>query len=116
MEAENMTLAGYSKDTYKNEQCIKTSSKGTATSLFNYPTGVYNVIISYADEKNGQGALTLFVANKQKLTFRLVEDVDVWRRKTFSNIKIKNGDEIKIVGIANGSEAARVDYIEFVKN
>lgn len=116
MEAENMTLAGYSKDTYKNEQCIKTSSKGTATSLFNFPTGVYNVIISYADEKNGQGTLTMIVANKQKLTFKLAEDIDVWRRKTFNNIKIKNGDEIKLIGISNGSEAARVDYIEFVKN
>jgi hypothetical protein len=114
-EVENMTLTGYSKDTYKNEQCVQTSATGTATSIFNNPSGTYNVIISYADEKNGQGSLTLYVANRQRATFKLTEDVGVWRRKTLDNIKIKNGDEIKIVGLANGSEAARVDYIEFIK-
>jgi hypothetical protein len=115
LEVENMTLTGYTKDTYKNEQCVQTSSTGTAKSVFNYPSGSYDVKITYADEKNGQGTVTLFVAGKQKATFKLNEDVGVWRWKTFSNIKIKSGDEIKLVGMANGSEAARVDYIEFIK-
>ena len=115
LEVENMTLSGYSKDTYKNVQCVQTSSKGTATAVFNYPTGTYDVVLSFADEKDGQGTLTLFVANKQRATYKLTEDVGVWRRKTFDNIKIKNGDEIKLVGVANGSELARVDYIEFIK-
>lgn len=115
IEVENMTLTGYTKDTYKNEKCVQTSSTGTATSVFNYPSGIYNVVLSYADEKEGQGAVTLFVANKQRATFKLTEDVGVWRTKTFSNIKIKNGDEIKLVGVSNVKEAARVDYIEFVK-
>jgi hypothetical protein len=54
------------------------------------------------------------VANKQRATFKLNEDVGVWRRKTFNKIKIKNGDEIKLVGVANGSESARIDFIEFI--
>lgn len=115
IEVENMKLSGYTKDTYKNEQCVQTTSTGTATSVFNYPSGVYNVIISYADEKNGQGTFTMFIADKQRLTYKLIEDVGVWRTKSFNNIRIKNGDEIKLIGISNGSEAARVDYIEFVK-
>jgi hypothetical protein len=41
-------------------------------------------------------------------------DVGCWRRKTIQNIKISNGDEIKITGTANGKEAARVDFIEFI--
>ena len=115
MEVENMTLTGYTKDTYKNEQCVQTSSTGTATGVFENPSGVYNVVISYADEKNGQGTITMFVANKQKASFKLTEDVGVWRTKSFPNIKINKGDEIKIVGLANGSEAARVDFIEFIR-
>ena len=115
IEAEVMKLSDYSQDTYKNEKCIKTLSSGTATSLFKYPSGNYDVVISYADEKDGQGRITLFVANKQRATFNLNEDVGVWRRRTFTNIKIRNGDEIKIVGNSNGSEATRVDFIEFIK-
>jgi hypothetical protein len=115
-EVENMTLTGFSKDTYKNEQCVQTASSGSASTVFNYPSGNYNVIISYADENNGQGSLSLFVDKKLKTTFKLNEDVGVWRTRTFRNIKINNGDEIKITGVANGSEAARVDYIGFVKN
>ncbi|MEO5998646.1 MAG: hypothetical protein ABIN89_17925 [Chitinophagaceae bacterium] len=114
LEVENMALTGYSKDVYKNEPSVQTPSSGTATAKFNSPSGVYNVVISYADEKDGQGTITLFVANKQRATFKLSEDVGVWRRKTFNNIKINNGDEIKLVGVANGSEAARIDFIEFI--
>jgi len=115
MEVENMSLSGFSKDTYKNEQCVQTHSTGTATSVFNYPSGIYNVVISYADGKSGQGTISLIVAGKQKATFKLTGDVGVWRRRTFNNIKIRNGDEIKLVGIADGKETVRADYIEFVK-
>jgi hypothetical protein len=114
MEVENMVLSGYDKDIFRNEKCVQTTSTGIATSRFNYPSGVYNINLTYADEKNGQGTITIFVANKQRATLKLSEDVGVWRNKTFSNIKIKNGDEIKIVGVANGNEGARVDYIEFI--
>jgi hypothetical protein len=114
IEVENMTLSGYTKDTYKNEKCVQTTSTGTAISKFNYPSGIYNIVLSFADEKNGQGTITLYVANKQRATLKLSEDVGVWRTRAFSNIKINSGDEIKIVGVANGSEAARVDYIEFI--
>lgn len=114
MEAEDMTLSGYEADKYLIEPSIKTTGKGTAVAPFASPSGMYNVIVSYADEKNGQASLTLFVAGKQKATWKLSEDVDCWRRKTVPGIKINKGDEIKIVGVADGSETARVDFIEFV--
>jgi hypothetical protein len=114
MEAEDMQLSGYQPDTFLIEQGVKTSATGKATSKFNYPTGVYDIIVSYADEKNGQGNLFLFVRGKLKSKWTLSEDVGCWRRKTISGIKIRNGDEIKIVGVASGSESARVDFIEFV--
>jgi hypothetical protein len=115
MEVENMTLSGFDQDKYLNEASVKTSSKGTAVAPFDNATGVYNVVVSYVDEKQGQGTIALFVGGKQKATWKLNEDVDTWRRKTIPNIKIKKGEEIKIVGVADGKEAARVDFLEFVE-
>ena len=97
-----------------NEASVQTSSNGTATTQFNQPTGVYNLVISYVDEKEGQGSISVIVGGNQKATWKLDEDVDCWRRKTIPNVKIKNGEEIKIVGVANGSESARVDFIEYI--
>jgi hypothetical protein len=114
MEAEKMTLSGFSKDTYKNEQCVQTSSAGTATAIFNNASGVYNVVISYADGKNGQGTLSLFVAGKLRAKFKLTEDTEVWQRRTFNKIRIKKGDQIRLEGIADGKETVHIDYIEFV--
>jgi hypothetical protein len=115
MEVENMSLTGYSPDSCLMEHCVKTSSSGTAKAVFTNPSGTYDIVVSYVDEKGGQGTLILFTGGKQKATWKLTEDVGCWRRKTIPAIKIKNGDEIKIVGVANGNELARVDYIEFIK-
>ncbi|MGI8636023.1 MAG: hypothetical protein ACR2KZ_11540, partial [Segetibacter sp.] len=114
MEVEEMNLSGYEKDKYLIEPSVKTTAKGTAISSFKNASGVYNVVVSYADEKNGHGSVSLFVGGKQRATWKLNEDVDCWRRKTIPNISIKNGEEIKIVGIADGAESTRVDFIEFI--
>ncbi|MBD2753004.1 hypothetical protein [Spirosoma validum] len=114
MEVEDMTLTGYTVDKFLIEKCVQTTGKGTAKSTFNKPSGVYTVVVSYADEKNGQGNLALAIAGKQKASWKLNEDVGCWRRKTIPNVKINAGDTIELTGIANGSETAKVDYIEFI--
>ncbi len=114
IEVEDMTLSGYAPDTWLQEKGVQTSATGTATASFAYPSGVYNVVISYGDEKNGQSTFTLFVNGKQKGSWKPNEEVACWRRKTLPKIKINKGDEIKLVGVANGSESARADFIEFV--
>ena len=114
MEVEDMKLYGYIPDTFIIEKCVKTESTGTATSVFPYPTGNYDFVVSYADEKSGRGSITIYVEGKQRATWDLDEEVDCWRRKTFFNINVKKGDEIKIIGIADGSESARLDFIEFI--
>ena len=115
IEVEKMTLAGYTPDSCLLEHCVKTSGTGTAKSQFTGVTGVYDIIVSYVDEKEGQGTLTMSVGGRQKTTWKLAEDVGCWRRKTIPNVRIKSGDEIKITGVANGNELARIDYIEFVR-
>ncbi len=115
MEAENMRLSGYVPDSCLTEHCVKTSATGTAKSIFTGSSGVYDIVVSYVDEKDGQGTLILTVGGKQKAIWKLNEDVGCWRRKTFPDIRINNRDEIKITGSADGNEAARVDYIEYIK-
>ena len=114
IEAEDMTLSGYTPDKFLIEQGVQTTGKGTAKSTFNHPSGVYDVVVSYVDEKGGQGNLSLAVAGKQKASWKLSEDVDCWRRKTIPNVKINTGDTIELTGVADGKETARVDFIEFV--
>jgi hypothetical protein len=54
------------------------------------------------------------VGGSENLTWRLNENVRGWRRKTIPQITIHSGDEIRITGIAAGSDGARVDFIEFI--
>ncbi len=115
IEAEDMQLTGFDQDKFLIEKCIKAQSTGSAISNFKNPTGNYDVVVSYADEKNGQGSIALFVGGKQKASWKLDEDLGCWRRRTIPQVSIKTGDEIKIVGVSNGKELARVDFIEFIK-
>jgi hypothetical protein len=114
LEVEEMNLSGYEKDKFLQEEGVTTASKGTATGSFKEAPGKYNIIVSYADEKEGQGSFSLFINGKQKATWKLAEDVGCWRRKIIPNIQLNTGDEVKLVGMADGKEGARVDFIEFV--
>lgn len=114
IEAESMTLSGYVSDIYLDESCIKTTGAGTATAKFTQPSGLYDLIVSYAGEPAGQGSLTLSVGGAEKATWRLTEAVGCWKRKTIPQIIIKTGDEIKIIGLTGCSEGARLDFIEYI--
>jgi hypothetical protein len=115
MEVENMILSGYSPDSCLTEHCVKTSGTGTAKAGFVGESGIYDVIISYLDEKEGQSSLSFYAGGNKKAVWKLTEDVGCWRRKTLPAVKIKKGDEIKLIGISDGKESARADYIEFVR-
>ena len=54
IKAESMTLSGYVPDLYLDESCIKTTTRGTAISKFTLPSGVYDLIVSYACEAGGR--------------------------------------------------------------
>lgn len=116
IEAENMQLSGYEPAVFLNEDGIMTKGSGHATTSFDQPDGVYDLIISYADEKNGHGSLALLINGKQKAKWQLSEDTNCWKRKRIPNLKLKKGSKIELVGVADGEEPARIDFIEFVPN
>lgn len=115
MEAEDMALSGYAPETFLTERCIKTAGSGSAASKFEGVPGFYDIVVSYADEKDGRGSLALFAGGRQSAAWTLPGDAGCWRRKTIPGVALKRGDEIKIVGASSGREGARVDHIEFIK-
>jgi Glycosyl hydrolase-like 10 len=115
IEAESMSLSGYSPVIIYGEKGISTTGTGTAKSVFSYPSGTYSIVVSYVDEKDGQGTLELFIGGRSITKWKLDEDVACWRRKTIPDVKIEKGDEIKIVGVMNGKDSASVDFLEFIR-
>jgi hypothetical protein len=115
IETENMSLNGYSPDKILGESCIKTTGTGTATTTFNYPSGLYDIVISYLDEKDGQSLLEFSAGQNQIAKWKSDEDTGCWRRKVLPNVRVRKGDEIKIAGTMNGKESACVDFIEFIR-
>lgn len=110
MELKNFTYV----DDFIEEWGIEISGKGTATYQFDNATDTYDVRISYFDEDKGHSKVSLYVAGKKRASFLLDEDSDCWRWRLFKNIKVKKGDEIKLVAKSKGGENVRLDYIEFI--
>ncbi|MHC4119003.1 MAG: hypothetical protein ACYSWO_16025 [Planctomycetota bacterium] len=115
-EVEEMELDGYARmdGEFVEEWGVETQETGTASYSFDNTSGAYDVKITYFDENDGQGRVTLFVAGTKSASFKLDEDVDCWRWRLFKNIHVDHGDEIKLVGRADGTERVRLDFIEFI--
>jgi hypothetical protein len=114
VEGERMRLDNYFSNPYLLETCANTPGKGTATYAFQGPGGVYDLRVSYADEKGGQGRMTVFVGGRQVDSWRLDKDGDCWMFRTMKSVTLNKGDEIRIVGEADGPEWARIDWVEFI--
>lgn len=112
IEAESMTLSGFEVAKYINETGVKTTSTGKASGEFTYPSGTYDVIISFTDEKNDQGSLAFTVNGKQKSKWDLKADVDCWKRQVIPNVKLTTGDKVEVTGTAKGG-SIHVDFVEF---
>ncbi len=116
LEVENMKLEGYAKleEELAEEWGVETTAKGTATGTFRHPFGKYDLRLTYYDAKAGQSHVTVDVGGERHMDFKLDEDVGCWRWRTVENIALKEGDEIKLTGSADGEEGAVLDFIEFI--
>jgi len=115
-EVEEMKLDGYTRidGEFVEEWGVETQGTGTASYSFDNASGTYDVRITYFDENEGQGRVTLYIAGTKKASFKLDEDVDCWRWRRFENIQVNHGDEINLVGQADRAERVRLDFIEFI--
>jgi hypothetical protein len=115
-EVEEMTLEGYNRFAKEiaEDWGVETKGTGRASYTFDLDSGTYEVRITYYDEADGRSPVRLLVAGKEAASFTMDEDCGCWRSRRFKNIKVNQGDEITLVGKADGGEQARLDFIEFI--
>jgi hypothetical protein len=97
----------------------------TATSGPLNLNGIYDVEISYFDERDGKGQIDILLNDKNGVvkdirTIKLdqatssdVPNEDIRDSFPIEDLAISSGDTISIRGTANGGEQARVDFISF---
>lgn len=117
LEVEDMALNGFEKVLdWRNDRGAKTTGTGTATATFDGPSNDYNIRISYFEHSGGKSPVTLSINGEEKISFTLDEDVkhNCWRWRVFKDIRVNNGDEIKLVAQADGNEDPVMEFIEFM--
>ncbi|NET50310.1 MAG: hypothetical protein F6K09_16755, partial [Merismopedia sp. SIO2A8] len=130
IEAENMNLTNYRVESGINfasgngfiSLLDTDTTQGAATTQFTGATGVYNVVVGYFDEDDGEFSLSLSVGENsynwtldQNLGDSSVSSNNLVQRTIATGLHIDSGETITLTGIANHHEFARVDYIKFVE-
>ncbi|NET05732.1 MAG: hypothetical protein F6K16_13710 [Symploca sp. SIO2B6] len=130
IEAENMNLTNYRVESGINfasgngfiSLLDTDTTQGAATTQFTGATGVYNVVVGYFDEDDGESSLSLSVGENsynwtldQNLGDSSVSSNNLVQRTIATGLHIDSGETITLTGIANHHEFARVDYIKFVE-
>ena len=114
-EVEEMELENFQRfDDYVEEWGAETTGKGSASYRFDNASGSYDIRITYFDGQDGKSTIKLMIEGEEKVSFFMDEDTDCWRWRKFENISIRKGDEIRLVGIANGTELAILDFVEYI--
>ncbi|KAJ7443919.1 alpha glucuronidase [Mycena galericulata] len=137
IEAESMELDGYEPyivspfEAASGATAIVTSTnstRGTATTVLKFTSGVYDLAVNYFDMYGGNSSYQVFVDNRVvgewvgnivdigKLghTPSIYLDGISATRITFPEVSIKQGDTLKIVGQADGVEPAPLDYVSLL--
>jgi hypothetical protein len=114
IQAENMTKTLYETNTFEGENCARATSNslGNVRTNFTGASGTYTIVVRYHDENDGQAVFTLRVNGAIVGTWTANVDDHTWKTRTFNNIFIANGNEIRVEAAREEGEHARVDYVE----
>ncbi|MEL6471494.1 MAG: NF038122 family metalloprotease [Cyanobacteria bacterium J06623_4] len=127
LEAEDLKLKNFNIHEHSiasDNKLIATVGEGTASTKFSGPTGVYDIIVGYYDESDGNGELELSAGksnNKTEVEWDLDRHLsnnfigtNNFVTKTIRNVELVSGSEIELKGKAEGGEFIRIDYIDIV--
>lgn len=130
IEAEEMNLTNYQVESGANFASgnkfiglLNASSlQGEATTQFTGATGIYNLVVGYFDENDGNSSLSLSVGENnyswnfdQNLGESSVSGNNLVQRTIATGLQVNSGETITLTGIVNNYEFARVDYIKFIE-
>jgi len=125
VEAEDMQLCGYRIENNANAsegQVIKGSACkwASAKTTFDGPEGTYDLKLSVLDECDGNGRICVSVNGQWVLDTRLNQNDggngvsnSTFRVIEINDIDLNPGDVVKIWGLGNRGEYARIDKLEF---
>ncbi|PCD27512.1 alpha-glucuronidase precursor [Fusarium graminearum] len=132
IEAEKMDLDNYHPvnvtptETASKYVAVYTNGTGTATTKLKFKKGTYNLAVNYYDVARGKATWAVYLNkrlvgkwigdNEEKLGHWPSDFLDGHSatRMTFEGVKIKPGDELTIIGKADGAEKAALDYISLL--
>ncbi|MEO1592599.1 MAG: NF038122 family metalloprotease, partial [Cyanobacteria bacterium J06632_22] len=120
LEAETMQGTNYYQGDFGNASGGKILQQwgdpsATATANFDGPSGRYMVIVRYLDEANGQATAAIKINNTEIDRWQFDQDDLRFNSRTIAtSIELNTGDSIELLGIRDGNENAKIDYIDFV--
>ncbi|KAL3455744.1 glycoside hydrolase superfamily [Aspergillus heterothallicus] len=135
IEAEDMTLDGYVPytvspfETASGSVAVVTetnSTTGMARTTIPFADGVYDLVINYYDLYGGQSQWKVYVNDhlvgewKGDMEDRLGHTPSIYidghsaTRVRFSSVRVEQGDEVRVVGVPDGTEPAPLDYVAFL--
>lgn len=131
VEAETMELVGYRIEDSRFASGKKLASlfsrasneTGSAVMKFSAPPGKYTVVVGYVEENDGEATLEVVQNGSSLGIWQLITQGqgragvtanNSLRHTVATELSIQYGDEFTILGIEEGAEHARVDYIEFI--
>ncbi|MFC7149667.1 cadherin-like beta sandwich domain-containing protein [Cohnella cellulosilytica] len=124
VEAEEMTLSKYTvkgNDYASMQKLIEVASgTGSASYVFDQPSGVYDVQVNYFDENDGTSSYKLYVDDKLIDSWTAdrnlssdAPDLDSLTRRLIANVDIPANSTVRIEGTASNGEQARTDKVKF---
>ena len=94
---------------------------GTASTIFTGQSGLYDIVVGYFDEADGEALLRFRVNDDSVDNWSLnqnlgsnVADDQSFQQRTISGVELEMGDTLIIEGISDADEFARVDFLKLL--
>ena len=127
IEAEDMTLDGYKvfevnpwEDASggKAVECDSPDRHGSVSFRYQGKPGWYDLAVQYFDQNNGVSSFKLYVGSQLVDQWKADANLpshrsngDTSTRRNICRVALRPGDEIRIEAVAQGEEAAALDYV-----
>lgn len=128
IEAEDLDLVNYrveDNDFASNGELISLrgagNDTGSASTTFTGSDGLYDIVVGYFDENDGNARFSFEVDGMPVDNWRADQDLgsgapneETFTRRTIGGVELETGDELAIIGTADRSDFARVDFLQLL--